>query len=419
MSQTDRPPSAAHTHDVGAGGAVQPPDSAGSPAQTGPGEPDAGGPVTIDAATLHTIRQSFRARREAAIAQFRARRQPGPLLARLTAATDACTRDLWRAAALPPEVVLAAVGGYGRGELYPHSDVDLLILTPASGCEAALGGAVEAFVGGCWDVGLSIGHSVRSLDECSSEAATDITVQTSVLEARWLAGERSRFDALPTWMVQWSKVDASLLSFSDVNGDGLLQLGEIRMGADLVMLATPELGGLPYVVSGLVAAGGLAAALSTADGLLLTISNALVRDMYYAQRMRRALPQQRVILSKFALLSVAMLAATVAALRPAGILPMVTASFSLAAAGLVPGMLLGLFWRGATRAGVVAGMLAGLGVVVYYMLVNTDTLRSALGLVAEGGLWWSIQPNSAGVFGVPAGLLVTWLVSLWTAKKAA
>ena len=227
----------------------------------------------------------------------------------------------------------------------------------------------------------------------------------------------SRFDALPTWMVQWSKVDASLLSFSDVNGDGLLQLGEIRIGADLVMLATPELGGLPYVVSGLVAAGGLAAALSTADGLLLTISNALVRDMYYARRVRRALPQQRVILSKFALLSVAMLAATVAALRPAGILPMVTASFSLAAAGLVPGMLLGLFWRGATRAGVVAGMLAGLGVVVYYMLVNTDTLRSALGLVAGGGLWWSIQPSSAGVFGVPVGLLVTWLVSLWSAKN--
>ena len=110
-------------------------------------------------------------------------------------------------------------------------------------------------------------------------------------------------------------------------------------------------------------------------------------------------------------------AAAVAARRPAGILPMGTASSVLAAAGQVPGTLLRLFWRGATRAGVVAGMLAGLGVVVYYMLVNTDTLRSALGLVAGGGLWWSIQPNSAGVFGVPVGLLVTWLVSLWSAKN--
>ena len=228
----------------------------------------------------------------------------------------------------------------------------------------------------------------------------------------------SRFDALPAWMQQWNRVDASLLSFSDVNGDGLLQLGEIRIGADLVMLATPELGGLPYVVSGLVAAGGLAAALSTADGLLLTISNALVRDMYYAGRAHRALPQQRVILSKFALLTVAMLAATVAAFRPAGILSMVTASFSLAASGLVPAMVLGLYWRGASRMGAVAGMLAGLGVVVYYMLVNNELVRTALGLGPGGGLWWGIQPNSAGVFGVPVGLLVVALVSQWRQKKS-
>jgi cation/acetate symporter len=79
------------------------------------------------------------------------------------------------------------------------------------------------------------------------------------------------FESLPTWIAQWSKVDPSLISVSDVNGDGILQFAELRLGADIVMLATPELGGLPYVVSGLVAAGGLAAALSTADGLLLTI----------------------------------------------------------------------------------------------------------------------------------------------------
>jgi Na+/proline symporter len=90
---------------------------------------------------------------------------------------------------------------------------------------------------------------------------------------------------------------------------------EIRMGADLIMLATPELGGMPYVLSGLVAAGGLAAALSTADGLLLTISNALVRDLYFQERQRldtrkrRISPEQRVILSKFALLLVALSAA--------------------------------------------------------------------------------------------------------------
>ncbi len=90
-----------------------------------------------------------------------------------------------------------------------------------------------------------------------------------------------RFDELPTSIAQWSRVDSSLLAVEDVNGDGRLQWGEIRLGADLIMLATPEIAGLPYVMSGLVAAGGLAAALSTADGLLLTISNALVRDLYF------------------------------------------------------------------------------------------------------------------------------------------
>ncbi len=222
----------------------------------------------------------------------------------------------------------------------------------------------------------------------------------------------SSFDSLPAWIAQWAKVDASLISVSDVNGDGILQWGEIRLGADLIMLATPELGGLPYVVSGLVAAGGLAAALSTADGLLLTISNALVRDVYFNEAVRPVRPQHRVILSKFALLAVAMVAAFVAALKPAEILPLVSASFSLAGSAFVPVMVLGIFWRGTTRSGAVAGMLAGLGVTAWYMLANAGPLRSLLGLAPGGNLWFSIQPISAGVFGVPVGFLVAWLVSI-------
>jgi len=114
------------------------------------------------------------------------------------------------------------------------------------------------------------------------------------------------FDTLPSWMAQWARLDSDLLAFSDVNGDGILQLGELKLGADMIMLATPELGGMPFVVSGLVAAGGLAAALSTADGLLLTISNALVRDMRPQGASGPRSSQGRVILSKFALLAVAM-----------------------------------------------------------------------------------------------------------------
>ncbi|HRO80185.1 MAG TPA: VC_2705 family sodium/solute symporter [Alicycliphilus denitrificans] len=225
----------------------------------------------------------------------------------------------------------------------------------------------------------------------------------------------SSFDQLPNWMAQWARVDASLLSVEDVNGDGIVQFGEIRFGADLIMLATPEIGGMPYVISGLVAAGGLAAALSTADGLLLTISNALVRDLYFQETRRRASPEQRVILTKFTLLTVALSAAFVAALKPSEILPMVSASFSIAASAFVPAMVLGIFWRGTTRRGAVAGMLAGLSVTMYYLLAQVDGVRELVPkMLLTDGLWFGIHPISAGVFGVPTGLAVAWLVSLAT-----
>jgi cation/acetate symporter len=225
----------------------------------------------------------------------------------------------------------------------------------------------------------------------------------------------SSFESLPHWLVQWGRVDTALLEVSDINGDRTLQFGELKLGADMIMLATPELGGMPFVISGLVAAGGLAAALSTADGLLLTISNALVHDMNPRAVKGLNTPQGRVILSKFALLAVAMVAALVAAWKPAQILALVSASFSLAAAAFFPGMVLGIVWKGANRTGVVCGMLAGLGVTVAYMFINAPFLRAAWGLDPTSGLWFGIQPISAGVFGVPLGFVVTGVVS-WLAK---
>ena len=220
------------------------------------------------------------------------------------------------------------------------------------------------------------------------------------------------FDSLPSWVAQWAR-DPSLLTVSDVNGDRILQFAELKIGADLVMLATPEIGGLPYVVSVLVAAGGLAAALSTADGLLLTIGNAMAHDMYFEGDDDRAQAMRRVMWSKFALLVVALIAAYAAAQRPAGILYLVSASFSLAGAAFVPVMVLGIFWKRTSRAGAVCGMLAGLGVTIYYMAVNLPTVRIWLTLQGDG-LWWGIQPVSAGVFGVSAGLVTAVLVSLLT-----
>jgi cation/acetate symporter len=213
-------------------------------------------------------------------------------------------------------------------------------------------------------------------------------------------------------MAQWARLDSALLEFSDVNGDRVLQLGELKLGADMIMLATPEMGGMPFVVSGLVAAGGLAAALSTADGLLLTISNALVHDIGPGRERKPKSAEGRVILSKFALLAVAMLAAVVAAFKPAEILALVSTSFSLAAAAFFPGMVLGMVWRKVHRPAVVAGMLAGLGVTLYYMVVNAPGFRHFWGLDPSAGLWFGIQPLSAGVFGVPTGFGVMLLLTL-------
>jgi cation/acetate symporter len=105
-------------------------------------------------------------------------------------------------------------------------------------------------------------------------------------------------------------VDKTLMNIADINKDGIVQLAEIVLGGDLIVLATPEIAGLPYVISGLVAAGGLAAALSTADGLLLTIANAMSHDLYYKMIDPNASTVRRLAVSKGLLLVVALLPPT-------------------------------------------------------------------------------------------------------------
>jgi cation/acetate symporter len=227
------------------------------------------------------------------------------------------------------------------------------------------------------------------------------------------------FNKLPAWISQWSKVDPSLISVADINLDGILQLGEITLSSDIIMLAMPELAGLPYVIAGLVAAGGLAAALSTADGLLLTIAGALSHDLYYKIIAPDAKPMRRVTLSKVLLLIVALMAAYAAAQKPGDIVFMVTAAFSLAASVFFPALVLGIFWRGATRWGAIAAMWAGFAVTLYYMVTNQPWLRGAFGIESPIALWWGIQPLSAGVFGVPVGAAVLILVSCFTPKPNA
>jgi cation/acetate symporter len=222
------------------------------------------------------------------------------------------------------------------------------------------------------------------------------------------------FDKLPAWIAQWSSVDPGLLSVVDVNKDGILQLGEMRIGGDIIVLATPEIGGLPYVVSGMVAAGGLAAALSTADGLLLTIANALSHDLYYKMINPNAPTARRVLISKILLLVVALAAAYVAAQKPADILFLVSAAFSFAAAAFFPALTLGIFWKRANQWGAVVGMIGGLGVTFYYMVTTQPWLRSVFGVTSPIELWYGILPISAGVFGVPLGFALIIVVSLLT-----
>jgi cation/acetate symporter len=224
----------------------------------------------------------------------------------------------------------------------------------------------------------------------------------------------TRFDQLPAWINNWAHVDSSLLQVSDVNRDGILQLGEMKIGGDIVVLAAPEIAGLPYVISGLVAAGGLAAALSTADGLLLTIANALSHDLWFRIVDPGARATKRVTVSKVLLLMVALGAAYVTAQRPGDILLLVAAAFSIAASAFFPALVLGVFWKRANRWGAAAGMIGGLGLTLYYVIVNQPGVRETFGITGPIQLWGGIQPIAAGLFGVPLGFALLIVVSLLT-----
>ncbi len=219
----------------------------------------------------------------------------------------------------------------------------------------------------------------------------------------------SSFSELPSWISAWASVDKSLMSVTDVNKDGIVQLAEITIGGDLIVLATPEIAGLPYVVTALVAAGGLAAALSTADGLMLTIANSLSHDVYFKMIDPHAPTRRRLVISKLLLLVVAVFAAYVTSLKPGDILFMVGAAFSLAASAFFPVLVLGIFWKRANKSGAILGMIGGLATCMYYIYMTYPFFG------VNAPLWWDISPISAGIFGVPVGIAGVIIGSLLTA----
>ncbi|WP_426191275.1 [protein-PII] uridylyltransferase [Massilia sp. DWR3-1-1] len=145
--------------------------------------------------TRELLKQQLKADRQVLIAAFRSDSKPEKLLRGLRQSVDLVLTEAWRRAGLPADSALVGVGGYGRGELFPYSDVDLLILLgrPA---DAATRERLEHLVQLLWDLGLEIGSSIRTVDECMTESSADITVQTSLLEARLITGDVALFATL-------------------------------------------------------------------------------------------------------------------------------------------------------------------------------------------------------------------------------
>ncbi len=204
------------------------------------------------------------------------------------------------------------------------------------------------------------------------------------------------------WYQNWNQ--ANLMFVSDFNGNGTLDLNEFFMGGKAVVLATPEIAGLPYVISGLVAAGGMAAAMSTADGLVLAIANALSHDLYYKIIDPKADTAKRLIVARVLLVIIGFAGATIAAMEIQGILGSVIWAFDFAMSGLFFPLVLGVWWKRANAPGAVAGMLIGLAVGTLYLIhVRTG-----------GAPIWGVTQLTFGIHGALASLVSMVVVSLAT-----
>jgi cation/acetate symporter len=189
---------------------------------------------------------------------------------------------------------------------------------------------------------------------------------------------------LRPWLFTWGELgliqvcgknavslDAAVAACKAIAGHpGVLRFQDFVINTDVIVLSTPEIAGLPYVISGLVAAGGLAAALSTADGLLLAIANALSHDIYYKMLDPNAPTIRRLTVARVLLFFVAVASAALAATRPSDILAMVGWAFSLAMAGNFPAIVLGIWWKRTTTTAAILGMFAGWGICLFYLITT-------------------------------------------------
>ena len=253
------------------------------------------------------------------------------------------------------------------------------------------------------------------------------------------------------WLFEWGQLGLiqicgkNATSLADITAacqaiaghPGVVRFSDFVINTDVIVLSTPEIAGLPYVISGLVAAGGLAAALSTADGLLLAIANALSHDIYYKMIDPNAATMRRLTVARVLLVFVAIAAAATAATRPSDILAMVGWAFSLAMAGNFPALVLGIWWKRATTTGAIAGIIAGFGLCLFYLVTTryfpqagvdyfgmtamtnpvtgaavVDITQPIAPSAAQRVGWFGLNNINCGLLGMPLGFLVIIVVSL-------
>ena len=242
-------------------------------------------------------------------------------------------------------------------------------------------------------------------------------------------GLQLAFTAIPQWMLEWGAIQGhQLVTICGADAKSLqiimdactakgftesFPYSELRLNNDMIVLSTPSIAGMPIWVVGLVGAGGFAAALSTADGLLLAIANALSHDVYYKMIDPKADSKRRLLIAKILLVAVALAAAFLARTKPSDILSMVAWAFSIAAAGLFAPLVLGVWWKRTTNLGAILGMIAGFGMTMFYLIGNVYGFDFQKG-TGDEFTWFGIAAISSGIFGVPLAFIVTYVVSMIT-----
>lgn len=213
-------------------------------------------------------------------------------------------------------------------------------------------------------------------------------------------------DALPAWTKPW--VDTGKLQLADSNGDGILQWKEMIISNDIVVMATPEIANLGMFVIGLVAAGAMAAALSTAGGLMIAISSSFAHDIYYRVLNPKATEENRLAVARISIIAATVLAGLIA-LNPPGVITQIVAwAFALASGTFFPALVLGVWWKRSNKYGVISGMVVGLMVTLSYIFAAKYGGFTIAGIIDTG----------AGIFGAASSFLTNIIVSLATAEPS-